>query len=129
MTSRTRWVVDVHLSGEADEPRPYAGSDRSGARTVVTAFGTEWQGVGPTPAAAIGFALRARSAVLPHVDDVARRLEHALGLLTQGGEEVMEPQLVDEVGRLLGLIQVPPVVNEWTVRAWLVELRSALRVP
>jgi hypothetical protein len=96
---------------------------------VLTAFGTEWQGIGPTPAEALDLARRARSAVLPHVEDVVRRLEHALGILAQGGDDVMDHDLVDEVARLVGLTRMPPVVNVWTVRAWLVDLRRALAVP
>jgi hypothetical protein len=129
MSARPRWVVEVGLDGHAGEPRAYDGDRRSGARTLVTAWGTEWQGLAPTPRAAVELARRARSEVLPHVEEVIRRLEHALGLLTQGGENPVPSPLVHDVSRLLGPSQTPPVINEWTLRAWLVELRRALRVP
>jgi hypothetical protein len=63
------------------------------------------------------------------VDEVVRGLEHALGLVTQGGEDAIPRPLVSDVERLLGLARMPPVVTQWTLRAWLVELRRALQAP
>jgi len=124
-----RWVVEVDALGEAGEPRAYTGTDPTGVRTLVDALGTRWQGVGATPAAALDYARRARSAVLPHVDELVRRTELALALVTRGGEEAIARELVSDVGQLLGLSRVPPVLNEWTLRAWLVDLWRALGAP
>ena len=127
--SVARWMVEVDLTGRESEARSCDGDAHMGARTIVTAFGTAWRGVGATPQAALESARRARSEVLPHVDEVARRLELALGLVTQGAEDPIPSQLVSDVEGLLGRHHVPQVVSEWTLRAWLVELRRALGAP